>query len=473
MNLVKRVLLLFVMLFMFSRMVYAQPSSSLSVNSGTIENGGSVTATVTIHDVASWQVMINCTGATNGNATSESNATQDGNNTTKTFYLTCKASSTGIINFTLSGTAASSDESKIKLSGNKQVTVTVPREKSKNNKLKSLSVEGYEITPSFSADVNEYTVSVPSTVDKITINASKADGYASLSGTGEKEVEEGVNTFEIVVTSETGVSNTYKLTVNVEDQNPIEVTVDGKKYTLVKVAKNLVKPELFDETTITISDTEIPAFVNEVSKYTLVGLKDENGNISLFIYKDGKYSLFSEFLSDSLSIIFLEPKKLPDYFVKSSIKINEKNIVAYKVKGESKYILYGLNLSNGKENYYTYDSSEKTLQKFDIKRYEKRIKDEENNKYMIYGLSGGVLFLLILLMLVSSKNKKLKKIINLERNILENKQSKVEEKEIEEDFEEITDKKKNKTKKEKKLEEPEEEEYNILKDKPRKKSKKK
>ena len=313
----------------------------------------------------------------------------------------------------MSGDITSSDGTNSKISGSKQVTVTVPREKSKNNKLSSLSVEGYEISPKFDASINEYTVTVPSTVEKINISAKKADGYAKLDGTGEKTVEEGTNTFEIVVTSETGVANTYKLIVNVEDQNPIEVDVDGKKYTVVKLAKDLEKPELFDDTIIKINDIDIPAFTNEVSKYTLVGLKDESGKISLFVYKDGKYTKFNEFKSDSLSIIFMDMKKVPKGFIKTSTKINEQSVVAYKLKGDRKLLLYGINLATGKENYYTYDSKEKTLQIFDKDKYEDNLKNEETNKYMIYGLSGGILLLFILLVLVSSKNRKLKKLLNL------------------------------------------------------------
>ena len=457
----KKIFLIMVVFFSFTKIAMAQPSSSLSVNKGTIENGGSVTATATITGVASWQVTITSSGATNGCTQSWSDVTQDGTNTTMTFSVTCKSSSTGIINFTLSGTAASSDESKIKLSGSKQVTVTPPREKSKNNKLKSLSVEGYDLTPTFSADVNEYSVTVPSTVDKITINATKQDGYASLSGTGEKEIEEGVNEFEIVVTSEVGVSNTYKLTVNVEDIDPIEVTVDGKKYTVVKVQKNLVKPTLFDDKTITIDEKEIPAFYNEVSKYTLVGLKDENGKISLFIYDKGNYTLFNEFLSDGLNVVFLEPKKAFKNFTTKTIKIKEQQVTAYKAKGIDKYIVYAMDLSNGKSNYYTYDSTDKTLQKLNIDNYKEYLKEQKNNKYLIYGLSGIILFLIILLMLISSKNRKLKKYIKLSDD-LKTKEKETKE-EVDDDFKDIE---KNKKRKSKKEQEPVEEQNN-------KKSKKK
>ena len=49
----------------------------------------------------------------------------------------------------------------------------------------------------------------------------------------------GTNAFEIVVKAQNGAEKVYKLTVNVIDENPIEVTIDNKKYTVVR--KNDVK----------------------------------------------------------------------------------------------------------------------------------------------------------------------------------------------------------------------------------------
>lgn len=407
-------LMVFILVFTFSTInVLAAGSASLSVSKKTIENGQSVSASVTISNTAAWNITISSSGNTNGCTQKFVGDSGTGNNTSKTFTVTCKSNSTGIINFVMSGDITSSDGTNSKISGSKSVTVTVPREKSTNNMLKSLSVEGYEISPKFDKNVNEYSVTVPSTIDKINIIAKKADSYASIEGVGEKEVEEGVNTFEIIVTSETGVSNTYILTVNVEDQNPIEVKVNGKTYTVVKIAKNLVKPELFDETTIKIGEFDIPAFKNEVSGYTLVGLKDTEGKIELYIYKDGEYSKYNEFKSDSLPVIILKMDKVPENYIKTTITINEQKYTVYKLKGSSKLLLYGLNIATGEKNYYTYDKTEKTLQIFDIKEYNKNLNDIKTNSYIIIGLSSLVLLLFIMVILFASKSNKLKKLAGL------------------------------------------------------------
>lgn len=407
-------IILFFLTFIFCiSSVNALGSASISVNKSQIENGSKVTASVTVSNTAAWNVTITSSGATSGCTQKFVGDSGTGNNTTKTFSVTCKSTSTGIINFVMSGDITSSDGANTKISGSKSVTVVVPRQKSTNNKLKSLSVEGYDISPKFDKDINEYSVTVPSTVEKVNIVAKKADSYASISGTGEVTVEEGVNTFEIIVTSETGVSNTYKLTVSVEDQNPIEVKIDGEKYTVVKVAKNLVKPDLFEETTIKIGEFDIPAFVNEVSDYILVGLKDESGNIELFVYKDGKYLKYNEFISDKLSIVFLKMDKIPTNYKKTIITINENKVEAYRISGNDMALVYGLNLATGKKNYYTYDKNEKTLQIFDINSYEKTIEESMNIKYLIYGLSGCTLASLILVILFANKARKIKKLLQI------------------------------------------------------------
>ena len=399
----------------FNLQVYAEPTYSLSVSSSTIEKGNSVTATLTIKNVASWQVTISSSGATSGCTQTFSDVTSDSENTTKKLSVTCKSTGTGTINFVASGNATSSDGSKVQISTSKKVTVVTPRELSTNNKLKSLSVEGYEISPEFSSSVNEYTVTVPSTVEKINIKAAKADSYADLEGTGEKKVEEGINTFEIIVTSETGISNTYKLIVNVEDLNPLKVSLDDKNYTVVKIAKNLIKPELFEETTIKINEFAIPAFVNEVSNYTLVGLKDETGKIELFIYDNGKYKKYNDFTSTSITLINVEPDTIPQNYTKSSLMINEKETTVYV--NEKNTLVYGLNLVTGKKNFYSYDKEEKTLQIFNPETYEEEIEEDNNNKYLVYGLSIGILLLLLLVMLLSSKCSKLNKIVKLNEKI--------------------------------------------------------
>ncbi|MDD2239006.1 MAG: cadherin-like beta sandwich domain-containing protein [Bacilli bacterium] len=379
-----------------TNIVFAAGTASLSTNVSTIENGSKVKATLSLRGVAAWNVTIHSSGSTSGCTEKFVGDSGTAQNVNKTFTVTCPATSTGIINFSVSGDITSANGENVKISGSKSVKVVTPRQKSSNNKLKSLSITGFEITPAFNVDTKEYQLLVPSTTEKITINAAKEDRYASIEGTGEKEVHEGANFFEVIVTSETGVSNIYTITVTVEDLNPIEVTIGKEKFTVVKEARNLVKPDLFDETTIKINDIDVPAFVNEVSKYILVGLKDSNSQIELYIYKGDKYIKYKEFNSGKVSVIFLEDIKKPKYFEKTSLTLDDEKIVAYK--HNDLVLVYATNIATGKTNYYSYDDEEKTLQIFDINDYSNLVSKTENSKIIIVILS----ILLIISIIIST-----------------------------------------------------------------------
>lgn len=378
-------------------------SATLSTNASTIENGRSVTATLTLRNVAAWNVEIASGGSTSGCTKKFVGDTGDGKNATKTFTVTCKATSIGRINFFISGDVSSADGTNKKISGSRNVTVVKPREKSTNNKLSSLSVKGYELSPAFDSNTNSYAVSIPSTIKTITIEASKADRYASIEGVGEKEVSSGINNFDVVVTSETGVSNIYKIVVNVEDLDPINVTINDKQYTVVKEKENLVKPELFEDTTVTIGEYEIPAFTSEVTNLTLVGLKDEVGKISLYLYDNDNYKPFNEMLTTRLNVMFLNMETPIENFTKTTININGESIIAYK--NDFLTIVKALNLANGKEELYTYDEDEKTLQLFNEKAFQELLVINQDIYIIIYILSAAIVVLLLISILLYKKSR--------------------------------------------------------------------
>lgn len=64
-------------------------------------------------------------------------------------------------------------------------------------KLDSLEVQGHgKVKEEFSKDKTDYTLTVKSDVEKVTINASAMEGV-TVTGTGEQELKEGLNTFTI------------------------------------------------------------------------------------------------------------------------------------------------------------------------------------------------------------------------------------------------------------------------------------
>ena len=82
---------------------------------------------------------------------------------------------------------------------------------SDNNYLLSLSISDHDIYPEFNKNNLEYKVNVDN--ENITIAASAEDANAKINGLGQKKLDYGVNTFSVVVTSESGLNREYKIIV--------------------------------------------------------------------------------------------------------------------------------------------------------------------------------------------------------------------------------------------------------------------
>ena len=92
---------------------------------------------------------------------------------------------------------------------------TLPTKGTNNNRfLESLSIKGYEDQfGSFDRYTYSYEAIVPHSVEKINILATPSAKDATVSGVGEVELEVGNNELKVTVTSSTGLTGTYTLTV--------------------------------------------------------------------------------------------------------------------------------------------------------------------------------------------------------------------------------------------------------------------
>ncbi len=408
-------------------------AASVSVTSSAnyVEAGSRVTFYVNMKGVGAWSLQGNGYGATS-NCSLGDNGVGDsgtGTNINKTLSVTCTATSVGQIGFSVTGNVSSVNNSgidTINVNTSKIVTVTAPRQKDTNNYLKSLKVGEYALTPEFNKETLSYTVNVPSTVDKVKIEASLESNYASLSGTGEVEVNEGVNTFEVKVLSETGAERVYKVVVNVKDDNPINVKIGDSEYTVIKNAKNLETPSGYEAKQVKISNFDIPAFYSEATKFTLVALKDSKGDTVYAIYDEGShtYTLYNENKSDQLLLYIKQIIEEKEGFVKTTIKINNETYDALQSEDNSLILIYAMNIVTGKDNYYIYDKDENSYVIYNDKTISTLKEELLKYKNVILYMAGGLIFLLLLLMMVLLKKAKKKTIIVKEPIKEEKKESK-------------------------------------------------
>lgn len=443
----------------------------LSVNaaSGTIRVTGSsqvvvgnrITLTVTLSSstaIGSWQMDLNYDRnylqLTNTN--SEAGGTMMANSSatgvkSKTYTFTFKALKRGSTSVSIGSYLAYAydDLSKMNIStSSKTVRIITQAELeasySKDNDLKSLSVEGFEITPAFDKDVTEYSVVVPENTTEITINAEENDSAASVTGAGTQTVTQGTNTFQIVVRAENGSEKTYNLTVEVKDANPINVTIGDETLTVVKIKEYLPVPNAYQETTVNINDFEIPAYTSELTGFTLVGLKDSSGNINLYIYneEDNTYEIYNELKLSNLTIYPINTDKVLDGYKSGTITINDIEVKSFYVNDDSRFaIIYGINVETGEEGFFKYDKNDQTAIKYDDEMI--NVLNEKINlyTYIIFGFIG--LFVLMFIILIcalkgkkkhKSKNKENKeKLAEKKDDIKEIKEEKKKEQVIEED----------------------------------------
>ena len=288
--------------------------------------------------------------------------------------------------------------------------------KSSNSYLKSLNIDGTKINPTFNKDKLDYTVVVNGDIEKINIKAELEDEKATIEGLGEKELKEGINKFEIIVTAENKEVRKYTITVTRKEKNPIEVTINKKKYTVLKNDIGLKVPEGFVKTSVIIEKEEVLAYSNKFTGYLIVALVDEEGNASWYIYnqKNATYTKYTEFNSSGVRLIILEPKKkdIPHRYKKISFDLNGEKVDGYALEFTSPYrLVYALNMATGEKDFYLYDIEQNTFQRF----YNKQVEIYRGLlKKLEIGIIGLISIIGIMLIIILSQiaiNKKTKKFI--------------------------------------------------------------
>lgn len=442
MKLLKKIFLPIFMIgifFVYSNKVNAS-SGSINVSStkSTMVVGSSVTVTVTISSgtaLGSWQFdvyydssKLQLTSSSFGGThiVSYGNGTQKSASYTFNFI----AKSNGVANVHVENSSAYAwDTSEMSLSnGSTNISIKTQAEiqasYSRNNNLASLSVDGYELSPSFDQNTLEYSLILDSTVEKININGSVADNTASVVGLGEREVSEGDNRIEINVTAQNGNVKTYVINATVTELNPIKVNINDEEYTVVKKKSLLEAPTTYEETIVKMGEEEIPAFKSSITDYTLIGLKDKDGNIGLYIYNDNE-NTYIKYIEYKFNQILIFVKEYDETLIPKGYKLYDMNIKGedlkvYKTSKSSNYaLLYGVNIETGNTNLYLYDSVEETIQRYNLDEFNKIYEENENLKKLLYLFAIGLIGLFIIIIIICFKktqNREKKELKKLEKN---------------------------------------------------------
>src|SRR5574344_230601 len=357
---------IFTFIVLFTGIISVNASSatySLSANKSTVIVGTTVNVTLKLSSssqLGAWKYNIGYDSSRLTLLSGETYVVADSGGPgvySKVFYLSFKAKASGSAYVSVTSAEAADYVTE------KYMTINLPSIKlncmtqaqieatySKNNNLSGLSVEGFTLDKAFDANSLEYSLEVENSVESINVLATKADSNATITGSGNIKLEEGVNTIKVVVTAQNGQEKTYTLLVTRKELDPINVKVDGVEYSVIRKKELLNSPnEIYILKTVTIDDKEVPCYYNEALDYTIVGLKDDKGNIKYYLYSNGKYTLYQQIAVSKVVIMPLD-KEIKG-FIKTTVKINDDSITCYKYKKSSRFcLLYGMNIETQKEN---------------------------------------------------------------------------------------------------------------------------
>lgn len=212
-------------------------------------------------------------------------------------------------------------------------TIRIP---SNNASLTKLTVSTGILSPEFDPDKLEYSVD---NVNSDTINISASgNANASISGVGTKKLEYGINTFEIIVKAESGVTKTYKISVNRVDTRSgdtslkelivsgtkiqlsnntnryiVELASDIDKLSVEAIANNSEATVKYSSNNISLNYDEtatiwinVTAENNTVAKYLVTATRKDNrssnNNLKLLSVNDKSISLNNNTQSYTLTV---------------------------------------------------------------------------------------------------------------------------------------------------------------------------
>lgn len=283
--------------------------------------------------------------------------------------------------------------------------------KSSNNALSSLTVSAGTLTPAFDPAITEYTLSLPSRSDRLTITANPSDSRATVQGDGDISLQDGETSLSVVVTAEDGSAKAYTITVQVAQAPTLFLDYNGQRLGVVKDVSQVTPPAGFAPAEpITYSGDTLPIWTDVSGKRTLVYLMDEKTSAQgfyLFSQTTGVQSPYLPILCGSVTYIYTDiPKELSSVpgLTPATVKAFGQTLNGWTYNDASLKDFCVLYLMDdaGSYGYYTYDSREETLQRFSGAVFTDSGETLAVPMLYVYIAGGAALVLLILLIVFAS-----------------------------------------------------------------------
>lgn len=280
---------------------------------------------------------------------------------------------------------------------------------SSNNALSSLTVSAGTLTPAFDPAITEYTLSLPSRSDRLTITANPSDSRATVQGDGEISLQDGEISLSVVVTAEDGSAKAYTITVQVAQAPTLFLDYNGQRLGVVKDVSQVTPPAGFAPAKpITYSGDTLPIWTDVSGKRTLVYLMDEKSSAQgfyLFSQATGVQSPYLPILCGSVTYIYTDiPKELSSVpgLTPATVKAFGQTLNGWTYNDASLKDFCVLYLMDdaGSYGYYTYDSREETLQRFSGAVFTDDAGQSLRIPMLYVYIAGGAALVLLILLIV-------------------------------------------------------------------------
>ena len=379
----------------------ASSSSAVSVSSSNVTIGNTFTVTVKVSASAIGSVdgrltydpsvvefvSGNDASGTAGTVLLAKWSTAD-NTPSLTFTLTFTAKAAGscVISFSTTEVTNFNEEALDPSSASANVTVSAPVVLSGNANLSSLKVSSGTLSPAFSANTTNYSVTVPNNVTSVTISAVTAEKDAKTSISGRNSLSVGTNTRVITVTAPNGATKKYtvKITRKAAEGQPnssvapepepeppvvtnVKVTVGDVQMTVVEDFGGIEIPAGFELSEQAINDNTVVCVKNAAGIVMLYLRGEEESGFYVYNNESISFTKYATVTVGGTTYILLDKPRnvgVPTGFTSAELTIGETPVTAWvSTEDDSFYVVY-LCGAGDYAGFYLYDAKEGTLQRY-------------------------------------------------------------------------------------------------------------
>ena len=395
---------------------------SVSAGQGSVSVGKTVAFSITVPSGSeAWTYSVSWSG----NLTLESGDTApmgfEGDSRTNQLVFRANSTGTGTVSISAGSYCIAGED--YDASGSASVSIVAASEpddsepdytpstpgKSGNNALSTLTVSAGTLTPAFDPAITEYTLSLPSRSDRLTITANPSDSRATVQGDGDISLQDGETSLSVVVTAEDGSAKAYTITVQVAQAPTLFLDYNGQRLGVVKDVSQVTPPAGFAPAEpITYSGDTLPIWTDVSGKRTLVYLMDEKTSAQgfyLFSQTTGVQSPYLPILCGSVTYIYTDiPKELSSVpgLTPATVKAFGQTLNGWTYNDASLKDFCVLYLMDdaGSYGYYTYDSREETLQRFSGAVFTDDAGQSLRVPMLYVYIAGGAALVLLILLIV-------------------------------------------------------------------------